>query len=345
MKILYVGHFAPGENAYRRAIALRDLGHHVVGVTTGGLWDSHFLARNWQRLMRRVFPRIKNALLNATICRSVKDQQYDMAWVDKGTEVRRETLRCLKRRLPSIVLVSFCSDDMLNPNNMTVDFLASLPNYDYHITTKSFNVAEFQVLGAKKVLMVDNGFCEHAHRPEQGLPEEARATLGGDVGFIGYWEKERAGSIVYLAENGVNVRVWGPWKNSKKVPNLLIEGRPAWEADYAKAIGAFKVNLCFLRKENRDLQTTRSVEIPACGGFMLAERTSEHLSLFKEGEEAEFFDSREEMLRKCKYYLKNEEQRKRVALAGYHKTVTAGYSNRRRLDLVLRKIAAEKGAV
>jgi len=116
---------------------------------------------------------------------------------------------------------------------------------------------------------------------------------------------------------------------------MKLEHLPLYGDDFARACNSFKINLCFLRKINRDLQTTRSVEIPACGGFMLAERTTEHLELFKEGEEAEFFDSQEELLDKCQYYLRHESQRLRIASNGLRRCIESGYSNEKRLEQIL----------
>src|SRR5690606_38676558 len=114
--------------------------------------------------------------------------------------------------------------------------------------------------------------------------------LGEDVGFIGIWEKERCDSILYLARNGIKVKIFGggKWNDYRGIDNLEILP-PLYSDDYSKALQAFKISICFLRKLNFDLQTSRTMEIPACGGFMLAERTTEHMALFKEGKEAEFF--------------------------------------------------------
>ncbi len=130
--------------------------------------------------------------------------------------------------------------------------------------------------------------------------------------FIGAWEKERCESILYLAKNGIKVKVFGDgkWNEYKNISNLTL--CPAvFSVDYSKALQAFKISLCFLRKMNFDQQTSRTMEIPGCGGFMMAERTDEHRALFEEDKEAVFFSSDEELLEKCKYYLSHDEERKK----------------------------------
>ena len=185
-----------------------------------------------------------------------------------------------------------------------------------------------------------NAYAPNIHRPMK-ISEEEKMQFGGPVGFIGDYEIERAQSMFFLAQHGVPIRVWGPNWNRKCRLNhlhLKIEGKPLWGDDYAKAICSFDINLVFLRKINRDLQTQRSIEIPACSGFMLAERTNEHLELFEEGKEAEFFSTKEELLEKVRYYLNHEEERKRIAQAGRERCLKSGYSNQERIKEIIRII-------
>ena len=72
----------------------------------------------------------------------------------------------------------------------------------------------------------------------------------------------------------------------KSQKNLIIHNKPLEGKLYREAISNSKINLCFLRKANDDLQTDRTMEIPACKGFMIAERTNEQIKLFKEDIEA-----------------------------------------------------------
>jgi spore maturation protein CgeB len=93
--------------------------------------------------------------------------------------------------------------------------------------------------------------------------------------------------------------------------------------------------LGLLSKRVPETTTTRTFEIPATGVFMLAERTEDHLSLFKEGVEAEYFGNDEELKDKMRFYLKHDELRRKVAAAGRERCVRSGYDSRSQLVRVL----------
>lgn len=61
-------------------------------------------------------------------------------------------------------------------------------------------------------------------------------------------------NLTVLAAGGLPVTVrgpgWEPYRNRHQ--NFLIKSGPVWGQDYARAICATKINLCFLRKVNRE---------------------------------------------------------------------------------------------
>jgi spore maturation protein CgeB len=84
-----------------------------------------------------------------------------------------------------------------------------------------------------------------------------------------------------------------------------------------------------------DETTTRTYEIPACGGFMLHERTPELRELYDEGKEVACFGSVEELAFKIEYYLARPEECEALARAGYVRCVPA-YSYDSRVKEILR---------
>lgn len=80
------------------------------------------------------------------------------------------------------------------------------------------------------------------------------------------------------------------------------------------------------------------MEIPACKSLLMAERTVEHERLFKDGEEAVFFSSNQELLEKCKYYLSRPAECKRVTENGYLRCINSGYSNDEMVRSVLNQL-------
>jgi len=108
-----------------------------------------------------------------------------------------------------------------------------------------------------------------------------------------------------------------------------------YEEGYSKAIAGSRIALGLVREICPDEHTTRTFEIPAIGGFMLADRTNEHLELFEEGKEAEYFGSEEEYRDKLKFYLANEAARDCIARAGHQRCMISGYSYDDRIRHVL----------
>jgi len=337
MKIVYVGPLWYGGTCLQRMETLRQLGHQILPVDT----EPEDVHRKSQRLIYRVKRKLLGpsdlAKANQNLIQLLKKHNVNMLWLDKALNIRPETLNIVRQINPKTIIVGYSPDDMMAKHNQTRNFLKGISLYDIYFTTKSFNVNELQALGCPRVVFVGNAYDPKLHEPVV-VTYKDQLKFGGKVGFIGAYEKERAEQLLYLAENGVSVRVWGPnWRQNRKLshPNLKMEGRALWGGDYAKAICSFDINLAFLCKVNRDLQTTRSVEIPACGAFMLAERTDEHLSLFEEGKEAEFFSTNKELLEKVRYYLTHEEDRGKIANAGRNRCLKSGYSYRDRLSEML----------
>jgi len=326
--MLYVGDLSPGSTAEMRLRALEALGYRVTAVdsSSGRICASRQPLQYVAIKMRRP---LDMAGVNRRILRD--GPHADVLWIDKGVTIRPGTLRTLRRMTPGVRIIGYSPDDMLNANMSSHYFPQTLPLYDLYLTTKSYNVDELAALGCPRVVFTPNAYDPTTHRP---LPDDSEEIeFSADVGFIGTFEPDRAGLIERLARAGVPVVIrgndWQPLRR-RNIPGVTFLSE-AINDDYARALRSTRINLAFLRKSNRDLQTTRSIEIPACGGFMLAERTAEHRGLFEEGVEAEYFSGGDEMIAKVRHYLADEPARRAIARAGRQRCLHDDYSYAGRL--------------
>jgi len=316
------------------------MGHNVTMLDTHTTLTLRFSQFFIVRVFRKLFGNSWDlGLVNIRARKIIDKNSFDLVWLEKSVVLKPKFFKYLKCRHPELKILGYTPDDCLNPANQSSRFLATLPFYDLFCTTKSYNREELLLLGCHRTFFVENAYHAALHRPLKMTDYEID-FLGGDVVFVGSWEAERAASILALAAAGVAVRVWGNgWEKMGAAPkNIRIEYRALYGEEYVKIINSSKINLNFLRKMNRDLQTTRSIEIPACSAFMLSERSDEHLNLFAEGNEAEFFESDEELVRKAKYYLAHDIERQAIARSGRNRCLTSGYSNEGRLGAILDQV-------
>ncbi|ALG68714.1 CgeB family protein [Beggiatoa leptomitoformis] len=340
MKILFISdRLNTDGRSYQRKCTFEELGYTVITYPAVPVEDVRKKPLFIDRVLWKLGFQRDLTHLNQQLPILAQQHQPDIIWIEKGNTVAPATLRRLKQRLPHSKLVSFSEDDMFARHNRCWFYTWGLKEYNIVFTTKSYNCQpnELPSLGAKKVVFIDKSYDAQTHYPRI-LSTKEQQDLGGDVGFIGSYEKERAESLLFLAKNGIKVRIWGTghWQTLQgQSESLLIENKPLYGENYLKGLAAFKINLCFLRKANRDLQTDRTMEIPACGGFMLAERTEEHLRLFEEDKEAVYFSSESELLEKVRYYLSHETERQAIASAARVRCINSGYSHHERLKQML----------
>jgi len=335
-KLLYVGDLASGTTSRMRCDTLRQLGFTTCELPTD-VFQPSILLRYADKFARRLRVPIDHAGVNVALL--ALPEAPDLLWIDKGNTVLPSTLRRLRRRFPRLRIVGYSPDDMMQWHCSSIYFLLGLKYYDAFLTTKSFGVAELRRWGCPRVIFNENAYDPATHRPaldHHGLPIEQ--TIG--VGFIGHHEMERCRSIARLCEAGVAVTVTGPgwYRYRRSLPANATVLPPVFGDEYAARISATIVNLGFLRKMNRDLQTQRTVEVPACGGFLLAERTAEQQQLFAEGMEADYFGDDDELIRKAKLYLAKPAAARRIGAAALERCRSGRYSYKERLSDALAEL-------
>jgi spore maturation protein CgeB len=348
IRALLVGDLNQYSKGLSRLKAFRTLGVHVEACSHSPAGDETLGYPRLSlafRLAWKLGFHLDSEGVNNWLIEAAQRHRPRIIWIEKGNMVRRSTLLRLKSICSDACIASYSDDDMFNRTNTSWTYRQALSAYDVIFTTKSYNAAssELPAMGARRVVVVDKAYDPDMHFPIEPT-ERDREALGGDVGFIGSFEADRAVQMVALARAGIRVRVWGNgWESfDPGEPNLVIERRPLVNGGevlcYSAGICSTRINLAFLRKANRDLHTDRSIEIPACGGFMLAEYSDEHARLFADGKEAVYFRNIEELVGKVRFYLAHEEQRVAIGRAGRARCLAGGYRHEDRVRFMVEHI-------
>jgi len=338
--IIYIGLLWEGGTCLDRRRALEQIGFDVQGFdVTGYRSRSRIVASLEGRL--HFGPNVER--LNRDVVAFVKsDPSARIIWFDRATWIWPETLQTI-RRITSAVLLHYTPDPQLLFHRSR-HFNACIPIFDAVITTKRYEMDLYKQRGARQIIVTWQSFDRDRFYPRRSRPEYAT-----DVGLIGHYERHYARVASAARTADACVSIWGPgWMRTRARQGALracVKGGGLWGEEYAAALSSARIGLGVLSKWIPEKHTTRSVEIPASGSMLLAERTDEHQELFREGHEAEFFANLEELRDKVGYYLRNEPLRARIAARGRERCMRGGYDNVSRLEQVLRQIPGNLDAV
>ena len=334
MRLLFVSALSPDYYGTFRLATLRRLGlEHVATLDTQAYAGAGLMAK--LQFRTQMGPGVRR--FNRDVLKQARENRVHLAWFDKALGLWPETLREL--RAMGVYTIDYVNDNCYGPRHDPGWRLyrKTVPEFDLHAVPRQVSVSDYDAHGSREVMQIRFTYEPTVHFPPPvPLHEDMRTR---EVSFIGTPYDDRANFLTALWRRGLPVAVSGSEPHWLKT--LTPDAFAAMFRDgelkgktYREAIWRSKINLAFVTKANRDGVAHKSFEIAACGGFLMAERTAEHLECFREDEEAVFFSNVEEAVMKAKIYLQDPAARERIAVAGQRRAASSGYDN----DSMMRRV-------
>jgi len=338
-RILYLGDTSPGSTSQHRLNALARLGHEVTGID-----HKRFLPN--QGLLGRKFHRwTGHRYQQKQVIRNLREQlasftasyKWDLVWVDSGAWCGKQVSRFLKDIALKLVVLNL--DDPTGPREPYLwrSLVNASSEIDAFVVVRDETRKELEDLGARCAIRVWRCYDEVEHRLLIEK-ESAEAQFRSEVSFIGTRMENREEMLVELIQRGVPISLWGNgWRGGRYWSKIqpFYRGEGLHNQDYVSAIIYSKLNLCFLSKLNRDSHTTRSSEIPYAGGVLLAPRTDEHCSMFRDETDALLWNDLGECTRIVQSVIHDENRLKSLRRMGKERITSLGLGNEDMLDSVV----------
>lgn len=331
-RILYLG--VQSGTCLDRAHALRRLGYEVDHLDLRLMLP----ATVWvDRITWRIGGHCFTPWLVPRLRASLRGKRYDLCLVDGGEWVTGPIVRVLREH--ALKVINYNIDDPTGPRDGArfKAYRSAIALHDLAVVMRPDNVDELRALGMPRAMHVYRSSDEVSHAPRPISEADARQWRS-DILFLGTWMPERGPFLLALIQAGLPLTIRGP--NWEKAPEWA-QLKPYWKGpaiggdDYARAIQCARISIGLLSKGNRDLHTTRSMEIPSLGGLLCAERTTEHQQLYQEGAEAVFWSNTQECVSACRALLQNDALCEQIRAAGQARHLASPNRNERMLARVI----------
>ncbi len=197
-------------------------------------------------------------------------------------------------------------------------------NVDYFFTIQKDDFfEELKNIGANNYHYLPLACLPDFHKKITEINEEDKIKYGSDVSFAGAGYYNRKNVFVQLID--FNFKIWGSdWYVGLPLSLLIQEGgRRFTEEETVKIYNYSKININLHSSmwhwdinPNGDFLNPRVYEILACGGFQLVDSRKYLEGVFEDGKDLVVFKTVDDLRKKIKYYLANEEERFAIAAHG-----------------------------
>lgn len=228
------------------------------------------------------------------------------------------------------------------------------PHFNWAVTTWSKAPGIYASYGSMNIIRSQWGCNSLKWKPIGHISKDI------DVSFIGQWTNQRAVVVQKLRRAGIKIyaRGWGwPEGRTSQEELLKIIARSKINLNINDSPNIFGIKylarLLLLRSYSNKLSFSfnlpdnfkswkkmsipqikaRLFELAACGSFVITGYGDDLENFYQENKEMVFYRSSQDLIDKVKYYLPRDEEREKIAAAGYERTLREHTYEKRFLDL------------
>ena len=217
-------------------------------------------------------------------------------------------------------------------NSFWKKYRSTISKADISYSYRKSDILFYYKFGAKKVELLRSYYINERNY----YIDDSKINLYvPDVVFMGHFENDgRLGYIENLLQSNIKVGLPDLWK-PYITENSNLTFLPSSHEKYNAILNKAKIAIVFLSTRNKDTYTRRCFEIPICKTMMIIPYNEDLAELFRDGEEAVFYRNEREFIDKIYFYLKHENDRKRIAYSGYKRVLADGHEVHNRLEKII----------
>lgn len=213
--------------------------------------------------------------------------------------------------------------------------LLKAPHYDFVFTHELGALPYYQEAGCQQVHYLPLAVNDAMFRPRQVSPQYNR-----DICFIGtaFWNRVRFFDAIapYLSKKKTFISglLWNRMSHYKRLGSKVSLERCMSPEQTSAFYNASSI-VINLHRSHEDSQhnhnrngiralsiNPRTFDICACGALQLTDSRDDLTSFYTPGQEIVTYSSPEELVSKCEYYLKHEDERREIALRALQRTMS-----------------------
>ena len=252
----------------------------------------------------------------------------ELIFVVKGEILFKNSILLLKRN--KIKIVTWWQDDPIKYKNL-------LDQYKFYDEFFIFDMSYSEELFKHNVKFVT--WLPFAFN-ESLLPatDESKNTKDFDIIFTGFAFDERIAFFENAVKLGFKIKLIGNhWKKSKLLndkatllPNISPE-------EIFKHYSNAKIGININHKQSITGVNCRTFELCGFGVFQLTDFRKDLINLYNIGEEVVVYENMDDLENKVAYYLKNDAERVKIAVAGMIRTIK-DHTYQKRMKYVIEKL-------